>query len=61
MEVNMHTKEDLDNIDSFILVLKEAHKYRLIHEVLIDMCEALDITTEDLAVKVNGAAMDWDI
>ena len=57
----MHTKEDLDNIDSFILVLREAHKYGLIHEVLTDMCEALDITTEDLAVKANGAAMDWDI
>ena len=57
----MHTKEDLDNINSFILVLREAYKYGLTHEVLTDMCEALDITTEDLAAKANGAAMDWDI
>ena len=57
----MYNKEDLDNIDSFIHVVRETVKWGLTGEVLTDMCKALDITTEDLAVKANGAAMDWDI
>ena len=55
------TDQDLENTNSFIHVMREAVKWGLTCEVLTDMCEALDITTEDLAAKANGAAVDWDI
>jgi len=60
MEVNM-TDQDLENTNSFIHVMREAVKWGLTCEVLTDMCRELNITTEELAVKANGAAMEWDI
>ena len=55
------TDKDLENTNSFILVMREAVKWGLTCEVLTDMCRELNITTEELAVKANGAAMEWDI
>ena len=60
MEVNL-TDQDLENTKSFMYVIDEAVKWGLTCEVVTDMCKELNITTEQLAIKANGAAMEWDI
>ena len=57
----MYTNQDLENTKSFMYVIDEAVKWGLACEVVTDMCKELNITTEQLAIKANGAAMDWDI
>jgi hypothetical protein len=57
----MYTNQDLENTKSFMYVIDEAVKWGLTCEVVTDMCKELNITTEQLAIKANGAAMDWDI
>lgn len=52
---------NLENTKSFMYVINEAVKWGLTCEVLTDMCKELNITTEELAIKANGAAMEWDI
>ena len=55
------TDQNLANTKSFMYVINEAVKWGLTCEVLTDMCKELNITTEELAIKANGAAMEWDI
>ena len=57
----MYTNQDLENTKSFMYVIDEAVKWGLACEVVTDMCKELNITTEQLAIKASGAAMDWDI